>query len=96
MAGASDSCAVERRDSVVCEFHFRLDSSVPDTSYLGNMQALARFRDALDSIGTERIKEIRIVSQSSPEGPLAHNMSLSRERANAVHNLMSTLGGATS
>lgn len=66
------------------EIHFRLDKHYLDLKYMGNEESLRNFAHKIDSIGLARIDSVVIVSQSSPEGPYAHNLWLSENRAKTM------------
>ena len=70
------------------EIHFKLDKSDLDISYMGNGIALMRLERVIDSIGVDKIKEIEIVSQSSPEGPYERNVTLTEQRSKVMVNYM--------
>lgn len=70
------------------EIHFRLDKSNLDISYMNNGLALMRLERMIDSIGIDRIKEIEVVSQSSPEGPYERNVRLTQERSKVMVDYM--------
>ena len=70
------------------EIHFKLDKSDLDISYMGNGLALMHLERVIDSIGVDKIKEIEIVSQSSPEGPYERNVKLTEQRSKVMVNYM--------
>ncbi len=80
--------SAQKVDSLSLEIHFRWDSDVLDTTYLGNDKVLRNIRKAVDSIGISNIDSMVIVSQSSPEGVWEHNQSLSRRRAATMRRYM--------
>lgn len=72
------------------EFHFRLRDYNLDLNYMGNDVSLQHLAQKIDSIGISQIDSIVVVSQSSPEGAYEYNMRLSRLRANAMYELISS------
>jgi len=70
------------------EIHFKLDNADLDISYMDNGIALMRMERVIDSIGIDNIKEIEIVSQSSPEGPYERNKKLTEQRSKVMVNYM--------
>ena len=75
-------------DTLTHEVHFRWDRSVLDTMYMGNNRVFEQMAQQIDSIGSENINSVTIVSQSSPEGPLYHNNNLSKRRAATMRTYM--------
>lgn len=74
LAGAKAWCTVpENVDSLTCIINFRVSKTIIDSQYMGNSDAIAAFRTALDSVGSEHIKRIAIRSWASPEGNTAFN-----------------------
>ena len=71
------------------EVHFKFDKHNLEPEYMGNAASLQKFADKIDSIGVSKIDSIVIVSQSSPEGVHAHNLRLSRDRANTMRQYIS-------
>jgi len=70
------------------EIHFRLNSADLDLSYMDNGLSLLHLDMIIDSIGSENIKAIEIISQSSPEGTLERNIWLTEHRSMAMMNYM--------
>lgn len=68
--------------------HFRCDISEYDAAYLENREAVASLAQILQEAGTDRIESIHVVAYASPEGPLEHNLELSRARAAALNPLV--------
>lgn len=68
--------------------HFRCDLSEYDAAYQENYEAVASLEKILREAGTERIASIDVVAYASPEGPLEHNLALSRARAAALAPLV--------
>ena len=71
------------------EVHFKLDKHNLELDYMDNEASLQKFADKIDSIGISKIDSIVIVSQSSPEGTLAYNLRLSKNRANTMRQYIS-------
>ena len=63
------------------EIHFRLNNTRLDISYMDNGLTLLRLDRVIDSLGTDNIAAIEIVSQSSPEGSLVRNTWLTENRS---------------
>lgn len=79
---AQDSLYVfSRSRCVIHSLYFHHDDDVVDMDYMGNQQMFDNFRHTIDSVGLRHVDSIRVVVQSSPEGPVAHNIDLSRRRA---------------
>lgn len=92
LAGAKAWCAApENADSLTCIINFRISKTTIDSQYMGNSDAIAAFRTALDSVGSEHIKRIAIRSWASPEGNTTFNNWLSTERASAARKLVDQL-----
>lgn len=70
------------------DVHFRWDKSNLDLGYKNNAAALQRLNEVIDSIGLANIVSVEIVSQSSPEGVVEHNMLLSKQRSEAMAGYM--------
>ncbi|MBO4561350.1 MAG: DUF3575 domain-containing protein [Bacteroidaceae bacterium] len=63
------------------DIHFRLNKARLDISYLDNGLTLLRLDRVIDSLGTDNIAAIEIISQSSPEGSLVRNTWLTENRS---------------
>ena len=70
------------------EIHFELDKAKLDISYMDNGLSFLHLDRVIDSLGIENITAIEIISQSSPEGPLKHNTTLTEHRSLAMMKYM--------
>lgn len=66
------------------EVHFKVNKFELNLDYMDNGKALLRLDRAIDSLGIENITAIEVISQSSPEGPLRWNQTLTENRSKVI------------
>ena len=90
-AGESSASFTRVNDSTEVVINFRLDKVVYDPAYMGNNERfneLTRLLAAVKADPDTRLKNIRITSSASPEGPYKHNVDLSIERGKTLIKLI--------
>ena len=90
-AGESSASFTRVNDSTEVVINFRLDKVVYDPAYMGNNERfneLMRLLAAVKADPDARLKNIRITSSASPEGPYKHNVELSIERGKTLIKLI--------
>lgn len=90
-AGESSASFTRVNDSTEVVINFRLDKVVYDPAYMGNNERfneLTRLLAAVKADPDTRLKNIRITSSASPEGPYKHNVELSIERGKTLIKLI--------
>ena len=89
--GESSASFTRVNDSTEVVINFRLDKVVYDPAYMGNNERfneLMRLLAAVKADPDTRLKNIRITSSASPEGPYKHNVELSIERGKTLIKLI--------
>ena len=89
--GESSASFTRVNDSTEVVINFRLDKVVYDPAYMGNNERfneLMRLLAAVKADPDARLKNIRITSSASPEGPYKHNVELSIERGKTLIKLI--------
>lgn len=89
--GESSVSFTRVNDSTEVVINFRLDKVVYDPAYMGNNERfneLMRLLAAVKADPDTRLKNIRITSSASPEGPYKHNVELSIERGKTLIKLI--------
>ena len=91
LTGESSASFTRVNDSTEVVINFRLDKVVYDPAYMGNNERfneLMRLLAAVKADPDARLKNIRITSSASPEGPYKHNVELSIERGKTLIKLI--------
>lgn len=81
LSAPSRPMVMRKSRCVIHPLYFHYDDDVVDMDYMNNEAMMQDFRRTIDSVGLQHVDSIRVIVQSSPEGPVAHNFDLSRRRA---------------
>ena len=79
-----DSIYVDLSDIINADIYFRLNDERLYEEYKNNSIALEKIHKAIDSIGLDRILNVDIVVQSSPEGVYLRNRWLTEHRTQVI------------